>query len=93
MFVLVTDLNCKPLYKPNTDNMDSDGYVRLYKVLIDSLERCTTFKSKDLFMNSPSTNDRKFVKFAMLYFLEAVVLRKDPRTKVQVKRVQHTDIF
>lgn len=67
VFALVIDLNCKPLYKPNTDNMDSDGYVRLYKELIDSLERCTTFKSKDLF--------------------------KDPRTKVQVKCVQHTDIF
>ena len=43
-FALVTGLNCKPLYKPNTDNMDGAGCARLFKELMDGLERCTTSK-------------------------------------------------
>ena len=43
-FSLVTSLNCKPLYKPNTDNVDGDDYPKLYEELINCLERRTTFE-------------------------------------------------
>ena len=43
-FALATGLNCKPLYKPNIDNVDGNDCARLYKELMDGLERCTTFK-------------------------------------------------
>ncbi|KAH9699872.1 hypothetical protein KPL71_024534 [Citrus sinensis] len=48
-----------------------------------------TSKLEQLFMNSTSTDDRKIVRLAMLYFLEVVLLGKDPKTKVQAEHVRH----
>ena len=51
-FALVIGLNCKPLNKSDTDNMDGDDCARLYEELMDGFERFTTSKLEQLFMNS-----------------------------------------
>lgn len=58
-FGLVSGLNYKPIYESNIDNVGSDDSARLYKELTNGLERCTTFKLEDMFMNFTSTDDRK----------------------------------
>lgn len=75
----------------NTYNIDGNGSTRLYKELMDGLKRCTTSKLEDLFMNSTLTNNRKIVKVVMFYFLKFVLLRNDPKIKVQPKHVRHMD--
>lgn len=58
-FGLVSGLNYKHIYESNIDNVVSDDSARLYKELTNGLERCTTFKLEDMFMNFTSTDDRK----------------------------------
>ena len=79
-FALVTGLNCEEIYKPNLDIVDDGG--RVCDVLLDGCTKFTNTTLGQIFEATKSKDDMKMVKFAMLYFLEVVLLGKEYRSSI-----------
>ncbi|KAH9715299.1 tetratricopeptide repeat (tpr)-like superfamily protein [Citrus sinensis] len=87
----VTGLNCEEIYKPNLDIVDDGG--RVCDVLLDGCTKFTNTTLGQIFEATKSKDDMKMVKFAMLYFLEVVLLGKEYRSSIIRDHILHIDNF
>lgn len=90
-FALVTGLNLGEIYKLDLDIVDDNS--RVCDVLLGD---CTKFIDTTLGQPLESTKSRdgmKMVKFAILYFLEVVLLGNEWRSSIIVDHIFRVDNF